>query len=354
MVPQNRALPLAALLFATLVAAPAGAQDVAAAEALFNKGVSEMEAGHFDVACPSLAESQRLDPRPGTMFTLAECEAKAGKIATALVHYEDYLRAAELLPAPQKQRHAQRMDIAKGQKAALAAEVPSLTLVLPADAPADVEISRDGTALSRASLGVALPVDPGEHVITARLATGAVHEQRVSIVRKEKKVVEVAWKAASAGPSATGSAGPGPDGPGVPGSGPSGRRIGAYVAGGAGVVGLALGGVMGGLALGAKGDVDAHCPDLKCDATGQKALDQGRTTSLVSTIGLGVGAAGLVTAAVLWLTEPKAAPQGTGAAGGPSARAGRAPAALGNKGSPVGVVVDVDPSGAVVRLKGAF
>jgi len=53
-------------------------QDSAASEALFNKGVGDMEAGNYQSACPALAESNRLDPRAGTLFALAECEAKIG------------------------------------------------------------------------------------------------------------------------------------------------------------------------------------------------------------------------------------------------------------------------------------
>ena len=64
------------------------------AEVLFEDGVRLMKAGQFDEACPKIAESQRLEPRPGTLFTLAECLANDGKIATALARYEEYLRVA--------------------------------------------------------------------------------------------------------------------------------------------------------------------------------------------------------------------------------------------------------------------
>ncbi|MBK8252744.1 MAG: hypothetical protein IPK82_08765 [Polyangiaceae bacterium] len=321
-----------------MFAKSAFAQDAAAAEALFNKGVAEMEAGHFDVACPALAESQRLDPRPGTMFTLAECEAKAGKIATALVHYEDYLRAAELLPGPQKQRHAQRMDIAKTKKASLAPAVPILTLTLPKNAPPDTKVSRDGTELTAASLGVALPVDPGEHVIVTMLRTGERIEQKISLARGEKRAVEVTIKSSQVGAPTGSTVVETPNS----GDGPSGRRVASYVIGGVGIAGLALGGVMGGLALSSKGVVDEHCPNKNCDAEGAKALEEGRTTSLVSTIGLGVGAAGVATAVILLLTEPKKA------AASAKSLPGR------NVGQSLGVSIDVGPSSAGLRLKGAF
>ena len=102
------------------------AQDVAAAEALFQKGVAEMEAQQFAAACPHIAESQRLDPRPGTLYTLADCEMMAGRIATAVAHYEDYLRAYDGMKPDQQAKHADRARKASAQKAALSKEVPEL------------------------------------------------------------------------------------------------------------------------------------------------------------------------------------------------------------------------------------
>ncbi len=49
---------------ALVAALPAAAQDVATSAALFDKGVSEMNAGTFDTACPTLAESLRIDFAP--------------------------------------------------------------------------------------------------------------------------------------------------------------------------------------------------------------------------------------------------------------------------------------------------
>ena len=323
--------PHLAFLAATLFGAtPALAQDSAAAEALFKKGVDEMTAGHFDVACPAIAESQRLDPRPGTLFTLAECEAKAGKIATALVHYEDYLHLVDTLPDAQKQRHAQRADIAKAQRKALSPEVPTLTLAPPKDAPADLKVTRDGTELSAASLGVALPVDPGEHVIVTSAGNGPKTEQRITLAKRDKKTLDLRFEKAGAGapaPTATSDSGPPPAGD----TGPSKQRIAAYVTGGVGIAALALGGVTGGLALAQKGTVDASCPNKVCNAEGLAALDQGRTMGLVSTVGFGVGAAGVIAAVVLLVTDKGS-----------------------SKPKSVDASLDAGPSGGMLRLKGAF
>src|SRR5882724_2704267 len=113
----------------------ASAQDSATAGALFEKGVADMEAGQFASACPAIEESQRIDPRPGTLFTLAECSARWGKVASAAAQYQEYVDLVSRLTREQQQRHKARADIARGQLTKLKPSVPTLTLVVPADAP---------------------------------------------------------------------------------------------------------------------------------------------------------------------------------------------------------------------------
>src|SRR3954465_13628820 len=89
--PPRRALLVPALLSPLALASPAFADDPAAAEALFNRGKADMDAGRYEAGCKAIAESQRLDPRPGGLFTLAVCETQGGRIASAMTHYGDYL-----------------------------------------------------------------------------------------------------------------------------------------------------------------------------------------------------------------------------------------------------------------------
>lgn len=69
----SRAIGVISLLGALASASSARAQGVDAATTLFNTGLVEMEAGRFSAGCPALAESQRLDPRAGRLFTLSRC-----------------------------------------------------------------------------------------------------------------------------------------------------------------------------------------------------------------------------------------------------------------------------------------
>lgn len=289
----------------------AAAQDVAAAEALFTKGVADMEAGRFDTACPAIQESHRLDPRAGTLFTLAECEAQQGRIATAIAHYNDYLALLDGLTAAQQAKHQDRKKIAEQQRATLGPQVPRLTLLLPPGAPAGTVVTRDGVALSAPSLGVPLPVDPGEHIIVAQLPGGAAPtEFRITLANGEQR--ELSLSLAEPPPPPRPAPSPPlakprlkvetpPEEPSV-----SSRRIGTYVAGGLGLAGLAVGGITGGLVLGKKGFIDERCDhELKtCDSEGKQEIDAAQRLGLVSTIGFGVGLAGVGAAVILLVTEP--------------------------------------------------
>lgn len=292
---------LAALSALLLASARASAQDVAAAEALFNKGVADMDAGRFASACPAIAESQRLDPRPGTQFALAECNAKAGKIATAVAQYEDYQRSVASQSAAVKAKHADRLKIARSQIEKLRPAIPTLTIVLPPGAPRDARVSRDGTELSAAALGIALPVDPGEHVVKLEAGGRRPSEQRFTLDRSQKKTIELTLSgAADATPQALAA---------EPSSAERGKtqRIAGFVVGGVGVATLVMGGVMGGLTLAKKSTILDNCKDTQCNHEGKLAADSAKTTGLVSTIGFGVGAAALVTGIIVLVTAPKKA-----------------------------------------------
>ena len=311
-------LSLALLVLAAPLAAatPASAQDVAAAEALFNRGLKDMKAGRYDAGCKAIAQSQSLDPRPGTLFTLATCEEQWGHVATAVTLYGDYLALHDRLPADRKAAQGERPTVARDHRAKLAQDVPELTLVLPPDAPPTTIVKRDGQVMAAAALGLGLPLDPGEHTVVTQVPGGPEWQQTITVGRGEKKRVIVEVKAATSVTSTPST--PERD------AGPSGRRVAVYVTGGVGALGLVLGGVMGGLALGKKGVVGQNCGAAvnrpadpgACNATGLDAATSGKAFGLASTVGLTLGAAGVGTALALFLTEPRSAKQATTGARG--------------------------------------
>jgi hypothetical protein len=294
-----------------LLVSGASAQDSATAGALFEKGVADMEASHFDTACPAIEESQRIDPRPGTLFTLAECDAHWGKVASAAAQYQEYVDLVSRLTGEQQKRHKARADIARAQLAKLKPTVPTLTLVLPADAPPGTFVTRNGEELKGAALGLPLPVDPGQYVIVTHVPGGAEHETKVSIQLGEAKRVPLeATKSATLPAPPVASTAPLEPAPSADSQAEAergqahgnGRKTAAYVAGGVGVAGIVVGSVTGILVFSKKHTVTGNCTGASCSETGLDAANSGKTLATISDVGFGVGIAGLALGTILWLS----------------------------------------------------
>jgi hypothetical protein len=310
---------------AALLAAPAWAQDVAAARALFEKGLADMEAGRYETGCSLLGESHRLDPRPGTLFTLAECEAKRGRLATAVARYGEYLALYERLPPAQRAKQLDRDRIAARQKATLGPRVPELTLRLPPTAPPGTVVKRDALVLEAPALGVGLPVDPGDHVVITQPPGEPETTLRFTLAPGERRVIELSLKA--------------PEEPA-----PSGgtRRTVAFVAGGIGVAWLGVGAVTGGLMISKKGAIEAGCHDgaggvKLCTPAGAAAGESAKTFGAVATVGFALGLAAVGAGVVLLVTAPRV----------------DAPAAAAARWLGAGVIA-AGPDGAVLGAQGVW
>jgi hypothetical protein len=281
------------------VALPAFAQDSATASALFDKALADMEAGRFEQACPAFAESYRLDPQAGALFTLAECEAKWGKFASAITHYGDYLQVFDRMSGVQRAAQRGRETIAAEQKKALYSSVPNLTLTLPPDAPEGTVVRRDNIILNGPALGLALPVDPGDHVVEVRLPTGQVSTEKLSLVAGQQLQVlltlptvpvPVAPASASASVPLSASASPPPAPAPVPNDEP---RTTAWIIGGAGIVALGVGSYFGMRAFSKWNDAKSLCNDSKCPSQSNSLKSDAESAAMISNVGIGLGVIGI-------------------------------------------------------------
>ena len=171
-IPVRAAVVLAVAVAAGLAPRLARAQ-AGTAQAQFDFGLAEMEGGRYASGCPALAESYRLDPRPGRPLHAGGVREQVGEDRVGAhplrgVHrsLRPHARRGEGAPAgtrPGRARAARRP----------AARRAELALALPPSAPAGTTVTRDGVPLGAPSLGVPSPVDPGEHVIVARTPDGA-------------------------------------------------------------------------------------------------------------------------------------------------------------------------------------
>lgn len=304
-------LGLLVIAVSALASRSAAAQDSAAAEVLFEKGLAEMKAQDYEKACPTLAESHRLDPLPGVLFTLASCERKRGRVATAMARYEDFLQLVDTLPQSQRGQQKARLKVAKKEKGELAKIVPKLTIIVPESAPAGTVVKRNDGLVGSPAYGVALPVDPGEHVITIQTPGGPVITDRVVVTEGEQKSIKLAVVLKPAEPPPVEpqpvldpAVAPVTDGDAGEGSGIHPAWAGISV--GLGVLGVGIGATTGVLALQKKSVVDESCTGSVClTEEGKKAGDAGRTFGTVSTITLAAGSALLVTGLVLVLVGGK-------------------------------------------------
>jgi hypothetical protein len=295
-------LAVSAILATTLAAGAAEAQGVATAEALFLEGKKLLQEGRYEEACPKLAESQRLDPGTGTLLTLALCNERAGRTASAWAQFSEALAASKLAGRKDRVAEAQRhID-------ALTPKLSRLRVVVPSSVAdvAGVEVRRDDVPLGRASWGDAAPVDPGEHVVVVR-APGK--KQWSVTVRVGPDADE---KTVTVGPLEEEKLAPTPAVASPPAAPPDrsdpgrGQRLVGFVTGGVGLVALGVGVGFGAHAIALGNDVNARCPSSPCaDADAVAKNSDAHAMANVSNAALIGGAVALAAGIVLVLTAPK-------------------------------------------------
>lgn len=290
-----------------LMSPAARASDAAAAEALFDAGLEALEDERYDAACPKIEESHRLEARPGTLFTLADCWRLAGKTATALARFEEYLRIFERMSEAERAKQRGRERHARKHLAELSAVVPKLIVRLSAKSSAGATIERNGVQLGEPALGVALPVDPGEHVLVVRAPDGSSASKTVRLAPGESRQVTLEIVARQKKPAKRGAP---PQHRDESSTHSSSQRTAGVVLLGVGAAGLLASAVTAILVLDKKSTLDENCgidgDDAACNAQGRAAGDEAKSLALASTIAFGVGAAGIGVGATLYFAAPDA------------------------------------------------
>lgn len=307
-----RPVPLVVFVTALVAISPsarAQGQGITA-EALFDQGRTLVKEGKIDEACTKFAESHRLDPAVGTLIYLADCHERAGRVATAWVTW----RSAHAASVSTNQRD--RAEMAKKRADALEPTLPRLT-VTAKDTPG-VSVKRGSEELRRASWGSPLPVDPGESVVTASADGYETFTKTVRLAKGESVTVEIpelvksggsmTTVAPTAGIASVTSAAPPTADAAKDHSGLSQKTVGMIV-GGAGLVGLGVGGIFGLAAMSSASRRDELCP-AGSTCRSQEAFDEDQSAHVAQRNGFvfaGVGIAVLVTGVVLVLTAPSKA-----------------------------------------------
>jgi len=356
---------IAAGAFVALLTSAGGAraqskEDVARADALFDAAKALTDAGQYADACAKFAESERLAPGLGVTLYLADCYERIGRTASA---WTEFLSAEGLA----RQRNDKRAAVAHARAQALEPKLERLTIVLgPAVPRVGLQVLRDGVPVAQEELGLAVPVDPGDHTVivssSGRTKTVNAHvgpDSPSATVRIDSLGDGGSATASNEGttpaappPTSTSTLAPTPapapapmpapmPAPPTPApvappppradassdSGATRRWLGLGL-GGAGVVGVALGAVFG---LTAKSKLDQSNGGLStglcdkssdhCGPQGQQLRKDAEGAATVSTIAFIAGGAAVAAGAVLYLTAPRG-PTSTGIVVAPSPMAG--------------------------------
>lgn len=304
-----------------LVAPDVGAQEATTtgtATVLFDEAIALMDRGKLAEACPKLARSNELSPNGGTLFALAECYERSGRVASAWVTYKE----AAIRAAAAKRADAEKRATESAER--LAPNVSKLVVSVPPSAAVDgLTIELDGRAVARAEWGVATPIDPGPHKLRLS-APGRLITTRDVVFDRVGTLKTIAVSELERAPVA---AAPVPAAEGAPRGGTQ-RVLGLAMAG-VGLAGVALGTVFGLQASSKNDDAAAHCNGNLCDAEGIRLDKQGRDAATISTISFIAGGALAAGGLVLFLTAPsgrekpstglQSASLGVRAGGGPGA-----------------------------------
>ena len=180
---------------ASLVTLPAQAQqqisdaDKKAARDLFNDGATAQAAGRYGEALDKFQKSIAVYPAPTTALRIAQCKASLNRLIEATEDYRSIINTA--LPPGSPPAYQQAKDQAAVELAALDPQVPRVKIVVLPERIAGLQVLVDGQPMNVALLGVARPIDPGSHRVTASAPGYAPGEATVVAVAKAVQIPEV-------------------------------------------------------------------------------------------------------------------------------------------------------------------
>lgn len=308
--------------------AQATPEEKAAAEALFDAGLAALRDGNYPEACEKLEQSQAIEPGIGTLLYLADCYAKVGRTASAWASFREAASAAAA------QGQTQRAEAGRQRARELAPTLSRLTVHVAVDNQKlpGIEVQYGGVTVTSELWGVAVPVDPGEHLVRAMAPGHETFEATVKVPPDGASVqVTVPPLAVAAQAVADGA-----DQSGDPAS-PAGtidataavstdsadngdvQRWSGIVIAGAGVVSLGVGAIFGARAFAKNSEAedDFMCSGATCpDAQGVRASEAADDAATLSNVFVTLGVAMAATGAILYFLAPDSdAPEVAVAAG---------------------------------------
>jgi hypothetical protein len=262
--------------------------NLAVANALFVEGKQLLAADQVAEACARFAASLALLPRLGVRLNLADCYQRQGKTASAWVLFGEAAALAHRNADPREVTALER-------QAALLPRLSRLRIVPSDRAIEGVIVKRDGVRVVASELGVAVPVDPGAHVVEASAPDRLAWSTHVNVPEGPATVVVVVPELERRAPA-----------PGV--ERDRGRPLAprVWIAGAIGAAGLGLGTAFGLSARTLWREAEVGCNDANvCTGKAYEIAQRSHRDGTVSTISFAIGGAAVLTAVILYLRTPR-------------------------------------------------
>lgn len=311
------------LLFANRAAAQRTAADIETARQLYNQGIDLRDKGDNKGALEKFRAAHALGNTPITGIELCKMHVTLQQPVEAR---EICLGVSRIPPLAQETSRSQDAR----QEAARIAEaqrpkIGTLTLKL-VGVPDGSEpiVTVDGVAIPPAALGAPRAVNPGLHVVTARVGKGGETRASLETFEGESRDLELAVvpppPEASPPPAGNGASGPKEPPPKKKSSFPTT----AFVTGG---IFAGIGAIAGLVAFSKESSLADKCPSKQCGTELHGDIDSARDWATVSTVTFVVAGVCLATGLVATLVGSKSSGRAGPSHGAPSANAGLADAA---------------------------
>jgi hypothetical protein len=320
MTTSNRAISF--LLAASLATAPVWsrpahaeptAADMETARDLFKEAKKLRDAGDLKGALEKFKAAHALAGTPITGVELGKTYAANGQLVEAR---ETFLEVVRMPPAAKESDNAKaaRAEAAK-LEAEIAARIPSITVKLsgvPDGATATVTI--DGAVIPAAAIGQPRKVNPGKHVIAAKIGDGNASTIEVTVAEKETKdapltveapTTTTSTTATTSGTTSTATTSATTSSTATPTPATSeGTHLSPWFWVGVALTGAGVvtGAITGLVSTSKASSVKSQCNDVHCPPTAQSDIDGAKATGTISTISFVVAGVGAGVAIVAFVT----------------------------------------------------
>ncbi len=300
-------------------------RDRAAARSAADAGADAYEQGQYDRSLDLFTRAEQLMHAPPHLLYMARSLEKLGRLVEAR---EAYLKIInEQLPANAPSAFKTAHSQADSELSSVENRIAYVTVMVQGPDAKQAVVTMDHTDLPPAEADIPIPIDPGNHVVSAHTSRTKSNEVALSLRDGMKQTVNLLLPepppgappvtVAPAGPSAGPTAKTPDRGATPPKSGTSGQAIAGYVGLGVGAVGIGVGTYYFASWLSAHNKANS---EFACDATALHCTDaqkaqirsddhRAKTNVVPMIVSYSVGGAAAITGLVLLLTDHPSAPQ---------------------------------------------